>query len=791
MNIKEAIVGKRVNHSRYGNGVIIDINNESGVIRVKFDLEFEGKKERNMSPSTLTEANDTIEIKEPEDSKQESNDLKIGDNVYHEQYGNGIVLQRKGFFKSLVKFKDNGQEIIVLNNSLSLISVNLFDDDEMEDENIDSSFKIIPSNYSEQSCYSSVVKRFLTHLRKNYDEGFATIKSYSVDDGSIGVFVVPNKGIIVYNLIDRELDVSALTNPLFEELYKNKYYNFRKYYCNAFLQSKNFCNFINNADKTLKYPTKFVFLFQNVDISKISVLDRKKIVLKNRNFYFKNFTTNFDNNDIFSNFEQYDQGAFSYIDSSLFGSIIERVVPENATLVSIVPNKNDVPISQYHNPTFYPITGKEIEFSALALDDSEIKTINDTKPGHYLTLANPGTGKSVLLVSKAYRIQSIKNDNHVLITCYNNNLAERHNIFAKTSGMKTRNLHICTFHKFVIDTLEKVKPNFVKKHPLDEDDKNFDVYVNRFESYLDANPNALKLNAIFIDEIQLFESKWIDICYKMLDKEGGKNYYFEMYGDINQDVKSLRSKGKASWQNTKCLPSLQGRVKNLEKNYRNTDLIANYLTCLITDFNDALSKHGISIDPESACLSSETMRKGKTKTRILISGVNDVSKILKTINDLIEKYNADYNDIAIIYPAKGYGQYYKPLYYLQNELDSKGIPYSKIHGELKTKIYECDGVVLSTIDSCLGLDFKYVILCGIHYWDFIHNEENEKTEILDKKKLLFDKNAKLYWCEIGKKIYSACSRARDGLIIIDDTKSDSLIKSIIRPVSGRSYFNEY
>ena len=83
-----------------------------------------------------------------------------------------------------------------------------------------------------------------------------------------------------------------------------------------------------------------------------------------------------------------------------------------------------------------------------------------------------------------------------------------------------------------------------------------------------------------------------------------------MFGDINQDVRSQKSKGKASWQKTKMLPFLQGRVKKLDRNYRNTDLIAGFIKAMIENFNDYLLRLGISIDSESSCLTSETCNKG-------------------------------------------------------------------------------------------------------------------------------------------------------------------------------------
>lgn len=792
-NVLDAKIGDKVKHAKFGYGKVVKVEPKSEAITIDFDNEMDGKKQRIIKASFLTYVSPAQEEVANNKNKEVINNnqtFKIGDYVFHKEFGDGIIVAKKGFFKYDVKFKKDDKILTVLNTSITIKNIDIIDDDELIEESFDSKFKVIPSNYSEQSCYSTTAKRFLTYLRKKYpDDGIATIKSYSESNGQIGVLIVPDKGIIIFNLIDTDYPLESLNSPMFEKLFENRYNQLHDFFLNGFLQSKTLCRFIDANNKILKFPMRFVFLFQNIDISKLDRNLRSKTAVKNNNFYFKGFSSLLDNNDIFSCFEKYDKDNFQYINQKYYGSIIERVVPENATLVSISPKTSTKKNAISNNPKFYPITGNEREFSALYLDDNQIKSINDTKPGHYLTLANPGTGKSVLLVSKAYRIQSIKSDNHALITCYNNNLAEHHNIFADISGMKTSNLHIKTFHKFVLDILSQVDPYFVKTHSLDSDyDDNFNNMVDRFITLLDEKKINTKLNAIFIDEVQLFDPKWIDICYRLLDKEN-KDYFFEMYGDINQDVKSLHSKGKASWQNTKYIPSLQGRVRKLDKNYRNTDLIANYLTCMISEFNEFLGKHGIDIDKESSCLSSMTLKKGSLRTKILISANNDVTKVRKTIEELVDKKNAEYNEIAVIYPAKGYGKYYNPVYYLESELTKHNIPYSKIHGDLKTKLYDCDGVIFSTIDSCLGLDFKYVVLCGIHFWDFVYLDNG--TEKLDMKKILFNQQAKLYYCEIGKKIYSACSRAREGLYIIDDLDEKSPIKNILRPASGRRYYDEY
>ena len=789
----EIKVGYRVEHKAFGMGTIISLEEDQDFALVEFDYPTNGKKVRQMVLSFLK-----VYVPKP---NEKGDDFSKGDAVKHDQYGEGIVLERRGFFKSLVKFKADGREEVVLNARLSKVIESIIGEDEFEDEEINSEFRIIPSNYSEQSCYSTNAKKLMTYLRKTFTgEGIATIKSYPEGDGEIGLLIVPDKGIIVFKMMNQELSKEIISSSMFGTLIDSQYLVLKNHYKKSFLMSKNLCVFKDDSYKILKFPTRFVLLYQNVDLSKLSFEDKARLSNLNKDIFFRNFTSHLSNNDLFSNFEDYEQSNFISISPKMYGAIIERVIPENATLVDIAPKEQKRITTKEFNPVFSPITGEEREFSALCLDDSQIKTINDTKPGHYLTLANPGTGKSVILVSKAYRIQSMKNSNNVLITCYNKNLAEHHLTFAQVSGMKTPYLHIYTFHKLIRDILSKKDPSFIRGLNIEENEDDFDRMIDRFEQLLNAKEIVTNFNAIFIDEIQLFDPKWIDICYRMLDKTNGKDYFFEMFGDINQDVKSLRSKGKASWQNTRYIPPLTGRVKKLEKNYRNSDLIAKYLTCMIEDFNKYLLTINVPVDQESSCLTSETSKKGKLRTKILISSNKKFTKISKIIKELVSKKEgrpgAEYSEIAVIYPATRFGRWYAPINAIENEFSQAGIPFSFIHGdaiegrEKRYPLFDCDGVVMSTIDSCLGLDFKYVILCGLHFWDWLYDDKNGITRKLTNDLIESNYTARYYINEIGKKIYSACSRARDGLYIIDDLNNESPIKKIIRPTSGKRYYDE-
>lgn len=721
--------------------------------------------------------------------KEESTVIKVGDLVTKDDFGEGIVVEKRNSSTFLVRF-DNGFRALVSKDDIRKVEMKVVDDIG-EEESEDTSFTVVPSNYSEQDCYSKNAKLLLNFLKKKYkDGGMASIKSYSDGNGEIGVLVVPNKGIVVFKMINRwtETDIDLLKSPLAVKTLVENYEEFEKRYLDKFYMSKSFC-FFGDKFKILKYPIRFVYLLENIDINRIPKTEWDQIAIKNKNIYFKRFSTVFADNDLFSNFEKYEDMNAPVIGPSCYGAVLERVIPENATLFDIAPsNKPFKEPPPRYNPGFVKITGKEREFDALGLDDSQIKVINDTKPGHYLTLANPGTGKSVLLVSKAYRIQSVNRGN-VLITCFNNNLAEHHNTFAQISGMKTDKLKILTFHSFIKEILSEKDNDSVLAIEAQTEDvgQRFELMFSALDKKLKKGKlSSINLDAIFIDEVQLFKPEWIDFCYRLLSQYKNRDFFFEMFGDINQDVKELKPKGKAPWQLASYVPSLRGRTKYLKINYRNNKIIASFLNLVISNLNNFLQSKGVPVDEELACLTSDSIREGRLNPKKFYSKKGSFLRVSKIIQDLVDNpaTKAEYTDIAIIYPAKQYLDYYTPITDIENELNQANIPFCYICGDYltKKKIYDCDGVIFTTIDSSMGLDFKYVILCGLHYWDLVHIEGKKKPAGLHEFYKTNEYAALRRIGEIGKCFYTGCSRAREGLFIIDDLDTASPLRDIVWPV---------
>ena len=216
MDIGEAKLNLKVKHQKFGTGIITGFDQ---YITVKFDKEFEDKSIRTMRADVLEIIGDN-ELTNKENvniNVHENSKFQKGDIVVHSFYGQGIIIEKRGYFKSLVKFQVQSSPILILNDKLTKIEGNIIDDDEVVDLNIESRFKIVPSNYSEQSCYSTSAKRLMNYFRKRYpDEGIATIKSYKESDGETGVLIVPSKGVIVFKMFDNEFPDELFSSPFFE-----------------------------------------------------------------------------------------------------------------------------------------------------------------------------------------------------------------------------------------------------------------------------------------------------------------------------------------------------------------------------------------------------------------------------------------------------------------------------------------------------------------------------------------------------------------------------------------------
>ena len=145
------------------------------------------------------------------------------------------------------------------------------------------------------------------------------------------------------------------------------------------------------------------------------------------------------------------------------------------------------------------ITGKELEYKTFFFDEYQVGVVNDMGKGHRVILANPGAGKSVLLLSKAFKYASLYKGSNVLLTCYNSNLAYSYNFKRSCANFgKDIKLFIMTFHKLVKKIYEECLHSHCASNIATEEE------IQKCIDMVKQGKVKLRFKAICIDEVQIF-----------------------------------------------------------------------------------------------------------------------------------------------------------------------------------------------------------------------------------------------------------------------------------------------
>jgi len=729
--------------------------------------------------------------------------FREGDKVFHKTYKNGIVTKDEIVDSQVITvlFEGHKSEKLIVNTFLTLIEINKSHESREElssdlNKNIEiaklkdglaiENIKIIPNGYLTSDFFETEEKEILTKLSKTLIDGYASIGTNPIgsypDNSKIGYIINPQKGVIVFKIFTND-NVSAFCKS---------YKTIISFFQNSFslkvrkwlLETKSITQ-TNGDMRELAFPLKTIAVFQNINYKDV-IKELHDTNIDFQNIYFRSFTNNYHTNplELLNSLEK----GYPKLDDSQVNIIASKLIPEYSVI--IFEGNSDEAEESYN-----PVDLDELKtilsrkYKAIMLDEEQIRLINGTKPGHYLTLANPGTGKSVILISKAYRLACLYRE-EILVTCYNRNLNERYSLLKEQSGFHDKsNLRIYTFNRLVYKVLED--NGYTEfRHSVDDNNDDYDKAVDALFDKLSRGLIKKTYRAILIDEVQLFNPKWIDICYMLLKKPHNESY-FEMYGDLNQDVKNRKSKGIASWQSSELLPSLKGRVRYFTKNYRNTIQISYYLNHMMILFNDRLNKLKCKINQDDIILKSNASNKGMKPT-ILNREKNEIDKyVTKIIKALHVSKNVDYSDIVVIFPSRqNKALRYYPLNNIKRTLESNDIPFSEIFGENKCKLIDSNGITLTTIDSSLGLDFRVVILAGLYSLNYYFTEESKPITMpsfitIQKQ---YPDEVVYHYIRTVRLLYAAASRAREALFIVNDLGETSVFNELINLRGGEQLY---
>lgn len=342
-----------------------------------------------------------------------------------------------------------------------------------------------------------------------------------------------------------------------------------------------------------------------------------------------------------------------------------------------------------------------------ALDKSQEEFAKRVPKGHYHISGVPGSGKTVVLITRAIYLKKLNPHWNILILTYNKSLAskikntlENLEVEFELDDIKITDIEVTNFHKFI----KKYSNINFKDYTLDETFWR-ETLVNS------ALPNiSPEYDAILIDEYQDFYEDWIRACIKaIIPHEGNKNIL--LAGDRLQ---SIYNPNEINFKKSFNL-DMRGRSKLLKKTYRS--------------FKEGLEL-GLKILSED--------EKYKKEIEKFYEGINDIESInskgniayfstYSEIIDFLEKNREE--EMLILAPDwKTAHTFYDTLPYslkkefkVRKEVQNDYFTITTYHS---SKGLEAPLVVLLEFDKIEDAKLKYVALTRSYKTLIIHNEKN-------------------------------------------------------------------
>lgn len=336
-----------------------------------------------------------------------------------------------------------------------------------------------------------------------------------------------------------------------------------------------------------------------------------------------------------------------------------------------------------------------------------------------------GSGKTLILASRAKILAKEHPDWRILILCYNISLAR--NIEQMVEHMMNEPEDL--FDLLDEETMEK------RKHQITV--RNFHAFMKQDLKIEEAqipymleklkNKEAIlpMYDAIMIDEGQDFEADWFQLVANLL------NPHTQSLLLVEDRAQTIYKRARSYLQDTGM--SFQGRSKVLNINYRNTAQIVTFAWDFYRNFS-ALKNKVVAKETEGEIIAPQsTRRKGLEPAIIKADSFSTEARLVaKQIKKLHTQSKVPYSEMLILYRVKNIKQTdYIAL--LKNKLEEEGVPYYWIAQSPETKRNfdrTTETVKISTIDSSKGLDFQAVFIVNVDNMPFFLEKDKEREASL-------------------------------------------------------------
>lgn len=320
-----------------------------------------------------------------------------------------------------------------------------------------------------------------------------------------------------------------------------------------------------------------------------------------------------------------------------------------------------------------------------------------------------GSGKTLILASRAKLLAKEHPDWKILILCYNISLSrsieslvrrmmnEPDSLFDfdfnsggnQNESPGTGNITVRNFHAWL-------------RNDLKISEKQLPFYLNKLEQGEAVLPSY---DAILIDEGQDFEPEWFRLVSSLLNPETKSLLLVE------DRAQSIYKRKRSYVQDTGL--DFRGRSKVLNINYRNTAQIVSFAW----DFyrtHSTLKNKVVTKDFEGEIIAPQsTKRKGYEPGIVRRKDFfEEADYVARQIRLLHEQRSVPLSGMLILYRVRKWGAY-DYVDALQKALKKEGLPYYWLTETPESKRnYDrnAEAVTISTIDSSKGLDFRAVFI---------------------------------------------------------------------------------
>lgn len=589
-----------------------------------------------------------------------------------------------------------------------------------------------------------------------------------------------NQGIILFRFLEvpdlaARMTIKALSNPPVYEILRRD-----------IIKRLEESRYLTDTSGKLRLALNLCFVFPNADENQVkSGLDESERQFCLDHVIFKDTIIHI--RKVGADAVRKYLGKGEELQEDQINNVFQRICPEITIPRKYILDENDT-------IAFTDGTMDKLDraVQSYRLDSKQIDIINKIAKGNQLILACAGSGKSVLLISKCFKLASLNPGENFLITCYNRNLNNYYQWAIAQAGFSDKNVLCSTFFglcRFLLEENRIAMPTGCKN----------DEYYNQM--FFIAN-NALaegrirqRYYGIFIDEVQIFKPEWYRFCFNLLKSKNADEHFFTIAGDKSQDIKNNIKHGKAPWQGGgEVYPEYRGKTLPIETNYRNSKPINDAIDRYVAAAKTLGTTLGVDLtsDPE-LFLRGTAYRNGNKPKLVELSDLSNEGEgkaIGDAVRDLIDNKGLSEVDIAVIlynraarYTTKGWKTHYyqllpfiKQYFYAQDWSN----PAILIPGESEGATYGSRrGVTIATIEGSLGLDFRAVVIAGLRPLGThekvrtIVEFESATPEQLPEKHEAFKKNINF--------LYTGCTRAKDELtIILSAQQGESIYMDLLR-----------